>query len=165
MRQLDRKWTKKLSDLSGSSPLLDRLGVFGARYLLWVMAAVMVLVFFSQTNMIWLAALTPLCAWVVAISLEYIIKRPRPFVQSKKEPLGHPMWNTPSFPSGHATISFAIATLTLFVTIGVGTVLLVFAAIVAVSRVFLGVHFFTDIIAGAFIGSLLSVLFALIFLL
>ena len=58
-----------------------------------------------------------------------------------------------SFPSGHAMNAFAIAT-----AIGLGWPLLllplaVAAACVAASRVFLGLHYVTDVVAGALLGS------------
>ena len=69
-----------------------------------------------------------------------------------------------SFPSGHAMTSFAIA-------IAVGSFypqcqpsLLAVAAMIAVSRIIVGMHFLTDIIAGALIGALIGYLSVWLFL-
>ena len=61
-----------------------------------------------------------------------------------------------SFPSGHSITAFAVAVpLSLFYPL-VAPVLLVLAASIAISRVMLGLHFLTDVIAGAVLGSLLG---------
>jgi membrane-associated phospholipid phosphatase len=61
-----------------------------------------------------------------------------------------------SFPSGHAATAFAAA-------VAVGVIhprllkpLLVLAALVALSRVYLGVHFVTDIVVGSALGVLIG---------
>jgi undecaprenyl-diphosphatase len=60
---------------------------------------------------------------------------------------------TPSFPSGHAATSFACAaTLAQFVSRRGQIVLFVLAAGIAYSRVYVGVHYPLDVIAGAAIG-------------
>jgi len=61
-----------------------------------------------------------------------------------------------SFPSGHTITAFAVAvSLSLFYpTLAIG--LLFCAASVAVSRILLGMHFLSDVLAGAAIGSLLA---------
>ncbi len=61
-----------------------------------------------------------------------------------------------SFPSGHTITAFAVATsLGLFYP-GLAPGLLFCAISVAASRVMLGMHFLTDVLAGAAIGSLLG---------
>jgi undecaprenyl-diphosphatase len=61
-----------------------------------------------------------------------------------------------SFPSGHTITAFAVAvSLSLFYpSLAVG--LLFCAASVAASRILLGMHFLSDVIAGAFIGTALA---------
>jgi undecaprenyl-diphosphatase len=61
-----------------------------------------------------------------------------------------------SFPSGHSTTAFAVA-----LSLGsfypeIMPLLLVLAANVAVSRVFVGMHFLSDVIAGSGMGALLG---------
>lgn len=65
-----------------------------------------------------------------------------------------------SFPSGHAAGSFAFAAFVATTWPRFAAPALVFAALVAWSRCFLGVHYPSDITAGALIGSLLGFVFA-----
>jgi len=63
-----------------------------------------------------------------------------------------------SFPSGHSTTAFAVA-----LSLGsffpeIMPLLLVLAANVAISRVFVGMHFLSDVIVGSGMGALLGYL-------
>ena len=68
---------------------------------------------------------------------------------------------TPSFPSGHATTAFAAAVATAVLIPRLRWPALALAALVALSRVYLGVHFVFDVVAGAVLGSLIGVGIAL----
>ena len=72
-------------------------------------------------------------------------------------------WTFQSFPSGHATTAFALAAVVGFVSPRWFYPGLVFAAAIAVSRVALGVHYTSDVIAGAILGLLGAYLVRLIF--
>lgn len=69
-----------------------------------------------------------------------------------------------SFPSGHTAAAFLLATLCLIVYGAAGLILLPWAICVGISRVVLGVHFPTDIIAGALLGSSIAFLAASLFI-
>src|SRR2546427_2509573 len=58
----------------------------------------------------------------------------------------------PSFPSDHATSAFALAFGVWLYDRALGTVLLVIAAVLAFSRVYVGTHYPGDVVAGALIG-------------
>lgn len=62
------------------------------------------------------------------------------------------------FISSHAANSFALATFLSLILRKTYGLLFLWAALVAYSRVYLGVHFFSDILAGALWGSLLAYL-------
>ena len=61
-----------------------------------------------------------------------------------------------AFPSGHASMTFAVAGVFYFVGHRYRYQLLAFATYVAFSRVYLNVHFFSDIAAGAALGTLIA---------
>jgi undecaprenyl-diphosphatase len=79
--------------------------------------------------------------------------RPRPFVAHHAHSfLSHAADS--SFPSDHATAAFAIAVAVLAYHRRTGLALLVAAAVLAVARVALGVHYPSDVLAGALLGTL-----------
>lgn len=59
-----------------------------------------------------------------------------------------------SFPSGHAATSFAIATVLALAFPALGPLFLAMAAAIGVSRVALGLHYVSDVVAGAALGAL-----------
>ncbi len=68
-------------------------------------------------------------------------------------------WSLAGFPSGHATTSFALAvTMTALLGIRWRWPLFAFAALIALSRVVTGMHYFTDVVAGAALGTFGAIL-------
>lgn len=104
-----------------------------------------------------LAGLASAAALLIAGVISAIVDRPRPFVS-------HPQIHAflahvpdAGFPSDHATAAFAIAGV-LLLRHGLRTVpILVAAALLAVSRVVIGLHYPSDVLAGAVLGLLVAV--------
>jgi undecaprenyl-diphosphatase len=63
-----------------------------------------------------------------------------------------------SFPSGHSCAAFAMATATLFAVPWLFPVALLLAGAVAFSRVYLGVHYPSDVLSGAVMGLVVGAL-------
>ena len=58
-----------------------------------------------------------------------------------------------SFPSGHAAFFFAISTVVYFYNKKAGILFLIGAFLICLARVFVGVHWPSDVTAGAFVGA------------
>ncbi len=80
------------------------------------------------------------------------LERPRPFDADPTVSVivGRPV--TSSMPSGHTTQAVAAAVAGARLLPGLGWALWPFAGVVALSRIYVGVHWPTDVVAGAIIG-------------
>src|SRR5690242_5595138 len=88
--------------------------------------------------------------------LKDVIGRPRPPLA---DPAVHPLIalpHDPSMPSGHAMTTFAAVVVLLGYAPRWRPWLLLYAALVALSRPYLGVHYPSDVLAGAAIGAALG---------
>ena len=92
------------------------------------------------------------CCYVCSSSVKWAIGRQRPAVEDLPQ-----LMRTPtglSFPSSHATSSFAAARA--YGRLMPRGPLLVAASAMALSRVYLGVHYPSDVAAGAALGTVLG---------
>ena len=91
---------------------------------------------------------------LVAKVISELVDRARPFVA---DPHGVHLFAghaaDPGFPSDHATAAFAIATAIVLRKRKAGIVALIAAAVLSVGRVALGVHYPSDVLAGAAVGA------------
>jgi membrane-associated phospholipid phosphatase len=101
----------------------------------------------------WTAALAFTFAGVIEFTIKHLVGRPRPDTAMAFATLGsHAVAETDSFPSGHATSVFAVATVFAAFYPWLRWPLYALAAAVAVGRVYLERHYMSDILAGAVIG-------------
>jgi undecaprenyl-diphosphatase len=90
-------------------------------------------------------------------ALKVWIKRDRPPLS---HPVPEPLLESPStysFPSGHATVSFACATLLALAVPRLRIPLFALAALISFSRVYVGVHYPFDVLAGAVLGVAIAI--------
>lgn len=102
---------------------------------------------------------TMLCCFLVfTFLLKGIIKRPRPYQQNPAFTILIPEPSGLSFPSGHTSISFCAATIIFLFRKEMKFAKyawipsLVLAALIGFSRLYLYVHFPSDVIAGVVVG-------------
>ncbi len=133
--------------------VLGRLGNNGA---VWVGTGLVLAVFDSGNREAWF-----ICALLgpAAIALNYVVKlvvrRPRPVLEGLPPLGGAP--SSLSFPSAHATSSFAVATAMARVEPW-GALAFVLAFALSVGRPYLGMHYPSDVLAGAVLGVVLGLI-------
>lgn len=84
--------------------------------------------------------------------IKHIIQRPRPFIEVSNIRLLIPKPSSSSFPSGHTASSFAVAFIVGKKIKKLKLPVYILAAAIAFSRLYLFVHYPTDIIGGIVIG-------------
>jgi undecaprenyl-diphosphatase len=100
---------------------------------------------------------------IIMLVLKVVIAAPRPFTVLSNVHVLLPNERGYSFPSGHASITFAIATVVYFYHKRLGIFLYLFSLLVALSRIYVGVHYPIDVLAGILLGLVIPILFHLFF--
>jgi len=150
-----------LQELVVISPITIAIAVFAARWL--ILAFIPLAVFLlvrdpASRHAVSEAVWSFLLALLVTTLLASLIQRPRPFLAAPDPSapmirLIPPPYNT-SFPSGHTASSVAIAAALFYVNRRIGFVAVALAALVALGRIMVGVHYPTDILGGLVVGLL-----------
>ncbi|MDP3901065.1 MAG: phosphatase PAP2 family protein [bacterium] len=144
----------------------EPLVVFLAQYLPYLLgAAVLIWVLQRRDGKIFLqlAATAILSRLIFVEAIRFFWDRSRPFIELGFTPL---IEHDPSgsFPSGHAAFFFALSAVVFAKDKKTGMVFLFLSSLIVVARVFAGVHWFSDVLAGAVIGVLSAWLILKLFL-
>ena len=136
------------------TPFMKSVTFLGNGGWFWILCAVVLLVIPKTRKTGCAAALSLIFGAIVTnLLLKNIVARPRPFAEIEAL---IPLITKPkdfSFPSGHTTASFAVALVMLrMLPKKFGIPAVVLAALVAFSRLYLGIHYPTDVLAGALVG-------------
>ena len=107
-------------------------------------------------------------AYIVPVTSQHFIRRHRP---NFHKTTGYKMWiETYAFPSAHATMSSAattaIALLTAFPNVTVAALVIlggaIFAGLIVISRLVVGVHYFADVMCGWLLGFVVASVYVLV---
>jgi len=100
-----------------------------------------------------LLAVVTFAADAVSFGIKDLVHRTRPF---DAHPQIHPLYvvHSSSFPAGHAATAFAGATLLSYLAPRAAPLLVLLASAIGYSRVYAGVHYPGDVLAGALLGVL-----------
>ena len=143
---------QSINQFAGRFPLLDKVMVFFADKFGYVLVILVFVIFWQKWKIIvqsFLAAI--ISRFGITEIIRFFWERPRPFVENNVNLiLSHDA--TGSFPSGHAAFYFAIAAVVYFYNKKIGLLFFLAAFLISLARVFAGVHWPSDILAGALVG-------------
>ncbi len=153
----DRRWTRRLNASVGVAPvrvlfrLVSRLG----NGVFWY--ALMFALSVTQGRAGMETALRMLAAGAIGLALYKLLKsttsRPRPYKVLRGIQAGIDPLDAFSFPSGHTLHAVAFTVVAVSYLPALAPVLVPFTLLVAASRVVLGLHYPSDVLAGAAIGA------------
>lgn len=139
-------------------PLITALGEYGA---LWILLTALLLIRKdTRKTGVTLAVALALDVLLCNVILKPLVARPRPFALREVELLVRAPRDF-SFPSGHAAASFAAAGALLFSKSRGRWAALLLAAAIALSRLYLYVHYPSDVVCGTVLGLLCGFLAAI----
>jgi decaprenylphosphoryl-5-phosphoribose phosphatase len=159
MHDLDLKllrWMRTHGHSPGVESAAVALGKVGNNGLIWLVLGLVLVAIDGSRWEQWLV-----CALLgpIAIGLNYaiklLVKRPRPVLEGLPPLGGAP--SSLSFPSAHATSSFAVATAMVRVDPAMAGAFVV-AILISLGRPYLGMHYPSDVLAGAFLGVVLGLI-------
>jgi len=139
---------------------------FAANDLVYVLVAIVALTFLipwrehalERRTAAVLATAAGALALLITQPVADAVDRARPFVAHPHAELLISHGRNSGFPSDHATGAFAFAMGLWLYDRTIGAVAFVLAAIVAFARVYVGVHYPSDVVAGALIGMAVALL-------
>ncbi|TBW53327.1 phosphatase PAP2 family protein [Marinobacter halodurans] len=164
MYGLDDLATRTLNHLSGHSPIMDGFMILLSEVGIPLMVALVVAQWWVRTSrehtrhVLVSSGLTFLLGLALNQVILLFVHRMRPYDAGLTHLLVAPNPDY-SFPSDHATASFAIAAAFLVHRFyRRGLAFLIVAFLIAFSRVYIGIHYLTDVIGGATTGLLAAYL-------
>ncbi len=102
--------------------------------------------------------LTLMASGFITQLIKRLVSRLRPFHTMKELHIRKIGIDAYSFPSGHTCAAFSMGVMVFMFSHRLGIISLPLSFLVGISRIYLGVHFPSDVFVGAFIGSISSVL-------
>ena len=140
------------------TPFFKFITALGNAGAVWIFLTVLLLVF-KSTRKTGLTCAVSLSSsfFVNNLILKNVIARPRPYTALSDLIVLIPYPHDLSFPSGHSAASFAVAAaIYLAMPKKYGIPALILATLIAFSRLYLGVHYPTDVIFGILSGTVIA---------
>ncbi|MBQ2688293.1 MAG: phosphatase PAP2 family protein [Clostridia bacterium] len=109
-----------------------------------------------------LSIVVPAVTLLGVIVMRKLINKPRPYEKYGVSSLILKRKSGKSFPSNHCACGFVIAMSGFTVSTILGFMLLPVAILIALTRIFSGVHFISDTVAGSLIGIIAGLIFIFI---
>lgn len=156
---LDRSLTNFIFHLPHNLILNSFFGFFsitGMSLIIWL--AIFTYLIFSEEKkhkefIVFFLTSLLISSFLANVVIKNILRRQRPFL---KQSVSTEYPSDFSFPSGHATASFAAATILAYFDRKRKKLFYLVAILISFSRIYLGYHYFFDVIFGAFLGWLTS---------
>ncbi len=165
---LDLKVFQLIHGLSGLSGIVDFFGVFLAEYLPYLMGVALLFFIFKRegTKNKLMAFFSLVFTAIVSYSIltaliDFFFPRERPSVLLNITPLIAASGT--SFPSAHAAFFFAVSFVLLSINKKWGIWFLVLSTVMSIARIFVGIHYPSDIIGGVVVGLITFLIYKFLF--
>lgn len=167
IRRLDFNALYSLYNLGETNSIVKDQYIFWARYGITIMAlAFIYLIWNKRINALICSIMAMGMAGFTDLLIYFIWKRPRPYVAHADTLFPNTSGlqvDMASFPSSHTYICFAVAvSILLYGHKRLGISLLIIASLVALSRIGAGLHYPSDVIGGALLGTVSGIVSYLI---
>ena len=150
---IDLKIFEAINNFAGQYAWLDQLGIFVASSVGFVLLAILAYYFlFKKSYRMTMVAMTSalIARYGVVAFIRFLYQRPRPIsVDGVHQLVTNEKW---SFPSGHTSFFFALSTAVYFYNKKLGLLFYMVSFLMGISRIFVGVHWPTDIMGGILVG-------------
>ena len=141
--------------LDAVMPLITSLANGG---IIWIIAALLLLIFKKSRKTGFSVVLALITGLIIGnLILKNLVGRIRPYEFNEGVEILVARLSDYSFPSGHTLASFEAATVLLIRDKRLGVPALVLAVAIAFSRLYLYVHYPTDVLAGIILGVLIGI--------
>ncbi|MFH1401952.1 MAG: phosphatase PAP2 family protein [Parcubacteria group bacterium] len=145
-----------INNFAGKNIYLDSAAIFFAEYFQYVIGIILLIVILKNFKKNLAMSISVISAVflsrvVITEAIRYFFPISRPFVAMRvNQLLSHS--ESASLPSGHAALFFALAAAAYFYNKKLGIFFFISAFLISISRVFAGIHWPSDILAGALVG-------------